>query len=76
MIPQAYITEWSNNVLWQTDLVQIKAEPIKETIDKIREVLTFLGEPKVKQKENNNTLIFRFESEMAKTTTHKRLMNW
>jgi len=35
------------------DLVQIKAEPIKETIDKIREVLAFLGEPKVKQKENN-----------------------
>ena len=115
MIPQAYITEWSNNVPWQTneqveqdlvicraltelfkdeflaghlafrggtalhklylspqprysediDLVQIKAEPIKETIDKIREVLAFLGEPKVKQKENNNTLIFRFESEMA-----------
>jgi predicted nucleotidyltransferase component of viral defense system len=99
MIPQAYITEWSNNVPWQTneqveqdlvicralteifkdeflashlafrggtalhklylspqprysediDLVQIKAEPIKETIDKIREVLAFLGEPKVKQ---------------------------
>lgn len=115
MIPQAYITEWSNNVPWQTneqveqdlvicraltalfkddflaghlafrggtalhklylspqarysediDLVQVKAEPIKETIDKIREVLAFLGEPKVKQKENNNTLIFRFESEMA-----------
>lgn len=47
------------------DLVQIKAEPIKETIDRIREVLAFLGEPKVKQKENNNTLIFRFESEIA-----------
>lgn len=47
------------------DLVQMKAEPIKETIDKIREVLSFLGEPKVKQKENNNTLIFRFESEIA-----------
>ena len=47
------------------DLVQIKAENIKETLDKIRKVLTFLGEPKVKQKENNNTLIFRFESEMA-----------
>lgn len=45
--------------------MQIKAETIKETIDKIREVLAFLGEPKVKQKESNNTLIFRFESEMA-----------
>lgn len=115
MIPQAYITEWSHNVPWQTneqveqdlvicralteifkdeflanhlafrggtalhklylspqprysediDLVQIKAEPIKETIDKIRDVLVFLGEPVVKQKANNNTLVFRFESEIA-----------
>jgi len=46
------------------DLVQIKAEPIKETIDKIREVLSFLGEPKIKQKAHNNTLIFRFNSEI------------
>lgn len=44
------------------DLVQIKSEPIKPTIDKLREVLSFLGEPKVKQKRNNNTLIFRLES--------------
>jgi predicted nucleotidyltransferase component of viral defense system len=46
------------------DLVQIKAEPIKETIDRIREVLSFLGEPKIKQKAHNNTLIFRFNSEI------------
>jgi len=46
------------------DLVQVKAEPIKETYDRIREVLSFLGEPKVRQKRNNNTLIFRMESEM------------
>lgn len=46
------------------DLVQIKAEPIKETYDHIREALSFLGEPKVKQKKNNNTLIFRMESEI------------
>lgn len=46
------------------DLVQIKAEPIKETIDKIREVLSFLGDPKIKQKAHNNTLIFRFNSEI------------
>jgi Uncharacterized conserved protein len=44
------------------DLVQVKSEPIKPTIDKLREVLSFLGEPKVKQKRNNNTLIFRLES--------------
>lgn len=46
------------------DLVQINAEPIKETMDKIREVLSFLGEPKIKQKAHNNTLIFRFNSEI------------
>lgn len=44
------------------DLVQINSEPIKPTIDKLREVLSFLGEPKVKQKKNNNTLIYRLES--------------
>ncbi|WP_085534960.1 nucleotidyl transferase AbiEii/AbiGii toxin family protein [Massilibacteroides vaginae] len=44
------------------DLVQIDSEPIKPTIDRLREVLSFLGEPKVKQKKNNNTLIFRLES--------------
>jgi len=46
------------------DLVQINAEPIKETIDKIRNVLSFLGKPVIKQKAHNNTLIFRFESEI------------
>jgi predicted nucleotidyltransferase component of viral defense system len=46
------------------DLVQITAEPISETISRIRKVLSFLGEPKVKQKAHNNTLIFRFNSEI------------
>ena len=46
------------------DLVQINAEPIKETMDRIRDVLSFLGEPKIKQKAHNNTLIFRFNSEI------------
>ena len=46
------------------DLVQINTEPIKETIDKIRSVLSFLGKPVVKQKAHNNTLIFRFNSEI------------
>lgn len=44
------------------DLVQINFEPIKPTIDRLREVLSFLGEPKVKQKRSNNTLVFRLES--------------
>lgn len=46
------------------DLVQIKEEPIKETISALRKQLGFLGKPKVKQKANNNTLIYRFESEI------------
>ena len=46
------------------DLVQIKVTPIKETIEKIRKVLSFLGKPVIKQKIHNNTLTFRFESEI------------
>jgi len=45
------------------DLVQIKAEPIKETMERIRKALSFLGKPIIKQKAHNNTLIFRFNSE-------------
>ncbi len=45
------------------DLVQIKSEPIKQTITAIRRQLKFLGTPSVKQKANNNTLVYRFESE-------------
>lgn len=46
------------------DLVQIKREPIKQTLTAVRKQLNFLGEPSVKQKGNNNTLVFRFESEI------------
>jgi predicted nucleotidyltransferase component of viral defense system len=44
------------------DVVQVVSEPIKPTIDRLREVLSFLGEPRVKQKRSNNTLIFRMDS--------------
>lgn len=113
MIPQAYITEWANQVPWQTneqveqdlvicralveifsddflakslafrggtalhklylspqprysediDLVQITAEPFGPVADRLRERLNFLGDPARKQKENNFTLQYRFESE-------------
>ena len=43
------------------DLVQVNAEPIKETIDHLRETLSWLGEPVVKQKKHNNTLVFRVQ---------------
>ena len=46
------------------DLVQIRPEPIKSTIEKLREALSFLGKPVVKQKASNNTLVFRFDSEI------------
>lgn len=46
------------------DLVQIKAEPIKDTLTAIRKQLQFLGKPSIKQKANNNTLVYRFESEI------------
>ncbi len=45
------------------DLVQIMEEPFGPVIDKLRERLTFLGDPVRKQKEHNNTLVFRFDSE-------------
>jgi len=46
------------------DLVQIKAERIKDTFSAVRKQLSFLGTPTIKQKANNNTLIYRFESEI------------
>ena len=113
MIPQAFITEWSNYAPWSAneqveqdlvicralvgifsdpflaerlafrggtalhklylqpqprysediDLVQIKEESFGPVIDRLRERLSFLGDPIRKQKEHNNTLVFRFESE-------------
>jgi predicted nucleotidyltransferase component of viral defense system len=114
MIPQQYITEWSEFAPWQAneqveqdliicrslvelfsdefiaeklafrggtalhklflkpqprysediDLVQISAESFGPSIDKIRKLLSFLGEPKIKQKDRNTTMIFNFESEI------------
>lgn len=113
MIPQAYITEWSNHVPWQTneqveqdlvicralveifkdeflanslafrggtalhklylqpqprysediDLVQIRSEPIKETIQHLQRALSFLGKSNVTPRKDNNTIYYRFESE-------------
>lgn len=47
------------------DLVQISAEPIKETILRLSDLLSWLGKPVIKQKANNNTLVFRFDSEIS-----------
>lgn len=46
------------------DLVQVTGEPFGPIINKLREVLSFLGDkPTRKQKKHNNTLIYRFDSE-------------
>jgi predicted nucleotidyltransferase component of viral defense system len=45
------------------DLVQKESGPIKEIITRIQKKLAFINKPVVKQKANNNTLLFRFNSE-------------
>jgi predicted nucleotidyltransferase component of viral defense system len=45
------------------DLVQITGEPFGPVVNRLRERLAFLGDPVRKQKENNFTLHYRFESE-------------
>lgn len=45
------------------DLVQIKAEPFGVIIDSIRKQLSFLGKPRINQKEHNNTIVYRVNSE-------------
>lgn len=45
------------------DLVQIKPGPFGHIIDRIRDRLSFIGEPRRIQKNRNNTLIYRFDSE-------------
>jgi predicted nucleotidyltransferase component of viral defense system len=45
------------------DLVQRESGPIAEILDHVRACLSFLGTPKVKQKKNNNTLIYKYDSE-------------
>jgi predicted nucleotidyltransferase component of viral defense system len=53
------------------DLVQITEESFGPIIDRIRERLSFLESPKVKQKESNNTLVYNFESEYPPVRTLK-----
>jgi len=50
------------------DLVQIKPENVGTILDKLREVLSFLGKPSIKQKKNNNTMVFRVNSTFPPVT--------
>ena len=45
------------------DLVQIRSEPIKETIQRLQKALSFLGKSSVTPRKDNNTIFCRFESE-------------
>lgn len=45
------------------DFTQVVSSPIKKTIDHLESCLSFLGKPSVKQKQFNNTIVFRYESE-------------
>jgi len=113
MIPQAYITEWSQQVPWQTNeqveqdlvicralveifsdewlatrlafrggtalhklylqpqprysediyMVQVRSEPLKETLDRLHAALAFLGDAAVKPKRDGTQIIWRFDSE-------------
>jgi predicted nucleotidyltransferase component of viral defense system len=53
------------------DLVQVKSMPIKETISRLQQRLSFLGNPDIRQKANNNTVVFKFNSESMQTTVLK-----
>jgi predicted nucleotidyltransferase component of viral defense system len=51
------------------DLVQINVEPINPILKRMRERLTFLGTKRIiKQHVHNNTVIYRFDSEMQPVT--------
>lgn len=45
------------------DLVQIRSEPIKETVQRLQTVLSFLGESAVKPRKDGVQIICRFDSE-------------
>lgn len=53
------------------DLVQVKSMPIKETIVHLQQSLSFLGNPDIRHKANNNTVVFKFNSESMQTTVLK-----
>lgn len=47
------------------DLVQMNAEPIGQVMDKLRDVLAFLGKAKVEVGDTMATMKFKFDSEIA-----------
>lgn len=45
------------------DLVQVKAGSFGAVIDKVRQQLSFLGTPRIKQNQHNNTIMYSIQSE-------------
>jgi predicted nucleotidyltransferase component of viral defense system len=45
------------------DLVQVKAEPFGAIIDRVRKQLSYLGTPRIKQKQHNNAIVYSIQSE-------------
>jgi predicted nucleotidyltransferase component of viral defense system len=53
------------------DLVQIEAKPIGAVLDHLKEVLSFMGNAKTRQKMSNNVLLFQFETTFPPTVPRK-----
>ena len=53
------------------DLVQIIAEPIGPTLDKLRDILSFLGTPSTQRKASNNTIVYKIQSTFPPETSMK-----
>lgn len=49
------------------DLVQIRPEPIKETVQRLQAVLSFLGESVVNPRRDGIRIIYRFDAEFTPT---------
>lgn len=47
------------------DLVQINKEPFGDMINRLRDCLSFLGQPRLRQKAHNNTLVFQVDSNLG-----------
>lgn len=56
LLPQSRYSE-------DIDLVQVRSEPIKETIQRLQKALSFLGKSNVTPRKDNNTIYYKFESE-------------
>ncbi len=53
------------------DLVQIDQENIGEILTRVRKSLTFLGQPKFKKTIHNNTLTYKFKTEIEPVASQK-----